>query len=61
MEIKLATLDQNNVGRVVKSMLGGRPILSLLKNLQEKAYAIQFFESLRLLSKNVCLVHEKSQ
>ena len=61
IEIKLATLDQNNVGRVEKACSAEESIMSLLKNLQEKAYAIPFFESLRLLSKHVSLVQEQSQ
>jgi hypothetical protein len=43
IEIKLATLDQNNVGRVVESMLGGRVHPEFIEKLAKESLCNPFF------------------
>ena len=62
-EIKLADLNQNDVGRVAESMLGGSVDLEFVEKLGKESRGNPLFiiESLKLLSEHGSLVHAHNQ
>ena len=62
-EIKLADLDQNDVGRVAESMLGGSVDPEFIGKLAKESRGNPLFiiESLKLLSEHGSLIHEHDQ
>ena len=62
-EIKLGDLNQNDVGRVAESMLGGCVDIEFIEKLAKESRGNPLFiiESLKLLSEHGSLIHEHNQ